>query len=69
VISEFEASLVYKVSSRIGRATQRNPVSKNKETKQQKKKCYWNTSPDSTNTPVIPVLGRLRQEYPCLWLA
>jgi hypothetical protein len=29
-ISEFEASLVYKVSSRTARATQRNPVSKNK---------------------------------------
>jgi hypothetical protein len=28
-ISEFEASLVYKVSSRTARATQRNPVSKN----------------------------------------
>jgi hypothetical protein len=27
--SEFEASLVYKVSSRIARAIQRNPVSKN----------------------------------------
>jgi hypothetical protein len=26
-ISEFEASLVYRVSSRIARATQRNPVS------------------------------------------
>jgi hypothetical protein len=32
-ISEFEASLVYKVSSRTARATQRNPVSKNKQTK------------------------------------
>jgi hypothetical protein len=31
-ISEFEASLVYKVSSRTARATQRNPVSKNKTT-------------------------------------
>jgi hypothetical protein len=29
-ISEFEASLVYKVSSRIARATQRSPVLKNK---------------------------------------
>jgi hypothetical protein len=29
-ISEFEASLVYRVSSRAARATQRNPVSKNK---------------------------------------
>jgi hypothetical protein len=28
-ISEFEASLVYKVSSRTARTTQRNPVSKN----------------------------------------
>jgi hypothetical protein len=28
-ISEFEASLVYRVSSRAARATQRNPVSKN----------------------------------------
>jgi hypothetical protein len=29
-ISEFEASLVYGVSSRTARVTQRNPVSKNK---------------------------------------
>jgi hypothetical protein len=36
-ISEFEASLVYKVSSRTARATQRNPVSKNKQTKKQTK--------------------------------
>jgi hypothetical protein len=35
-ISEFEASLVYRVSSRTDRATQRNPVSENK--KQNKKK-------------------------------
>jgi hypothetical protein len=38
-ISEFEASLIYKVSSRTARAIQRNPVSKNKnKTKQNKKK-------------------------------
>jgi hypothetical protein len=36
-ISEFEASLVYKVSSRTARAIQRNPVLKNK-TKQSKPK-------------------------------
>jgi hypothetical protein len=36
-ISEFEASLVYRVCSRTARAIQRNPVSKNK-TKQNKKK-------------------------------
>jgi hypothetical protein len=32
-ISEFEASLVYRVSSRTARAIQRNPVSKNKKQK------------------------------------
>jgi hypothetical protein len=32
-ISEFEASLVYKVSSRTARAIQRNPVSKKKPQK------------------------------------
>jgi hypothetical protein len=37
-ISEFEASLVYRVSSRTARATQRNPVSKNKQTKKLKTK-------------------------------
>jgi hypothetical protein len=30
-ISEFEASLVYRVSSRTARATQRNPASKNQK--------------------------------------
>jgi hypothetical protein len=30
-ISEFEASLVYRVSSRTARATQRNPVKKKKK--------------------------------------
>jgi hypothetical protein len=30
-ISEFKASLVYKVSSRTARATQRNPVSEKKK--------------------------------------
>jgi hypothetical protein len=32
-ISEFEASLVYRVSSRTARATQRNPVSEKKKKK------------------------------------
>jgi hypothetical protein len=35
--SEFEASLVYKVSSRTARAIQRNPVSKNEKIKKLKK--------------------------------
>jgi hypothetical protein len=36
-ISEFEASLVYRVSSRTARTTQRNPVSKNKKKKKKEK--------------------------------
>jgi hypothetical protein len=35
---EFEASLVYKVSSRTARDTQRNPVSKKKKKKKKRKK-------------------------------
>jgi hypothetical protein len=35
-ISEFQASLVYRVSSRTARATQRNPVLKNKNKTKQK---------------------------------
>ena len=42
-ISEFEASLVYRVSSRTARVTQRNPVSKNKtHTYTQKQKAKPN---------------------------
>jgi hypothetical protein len=37
-ISEFEASLVYKVSFKTARATQRNPVSKNKNKNKNKNK-------------------------------
>jgi hypothetical protein len=37
-ISEFEASLVYRVSSRTARAAQRNPVSKNKTKTKTKQK-------------------------------
>jgi hypothetical protein len=36
-ISEFEASLVYRVSSRTARATQRTPVSKKPKEKKKKK--------------------------------
>jgi hypothetical protein len=37
-VSEFKASLVYRVSSRTARATQRNPVSENQKEKKKKKK-------------------------------
>jgi hypothetical protein len=36
-ISEFKVSLIYRVSSRITRATKRNPVSKNQKKKKRKK--------------------------------
>jgi hypothetical protein len=38
LISEFEAILVYKVSSRTARAIQRNPVSKTQKKKKKKKR-------------------------------
>jgi hypothetical protein len=37
-ISEFKASLVYRVSSRTARATQKNPVLKTPKKKRKKKK-------------------------------
>jgi hypothetical protein len=37
-ISEFEASLVYRVSSRTARATQRNPVSKKQKKEKEREK-------------------------------
>jgi hypothetical protein len=37
-ISEFKASLVYKVSSKTARATQRNPASKEKKERKKGKK-------------------------------
>jgi hypothetical protein len=37
-ISEFKASLVYRVSSRTARTVQRNPVLKNQKKKKRKKK-------------------------------
>jgi hypothetical protein len=48
-ISEFEASLVYKVSFRTARATQRNPVSKNQKTKT-KTKTNKQKNPTTTTT-------------------
>jgi hypothetical protein len=40
-ISEFEASLVYRVSSRTARAIQRNPVSKNQKKKRGRHDEYF----------------------------
>jgi hypothetical protein len=40
-ISEFEASLVYRVSSKTARATQRNPVLKQTNKQTNKQKCSF----------------------------
>jgi hypothetical protein len=56
-ISEFKASLVYRVSSKTARATQRNPVSKTK-TKTTKAKAKQTKNPKQTN----------KQKNPCKWL-
>jgi hypothetical protein len=50
-ISEFEASLVYRVCSRTARATQGNPVSKNKtkQNKNQKPKTKQAKNPTIQN--------------------
>jgi hypothetical protein len=45
-ISEFEASLVYKVSSRTARDTQRNPVSKNQTKPNQNREKKRNKTKD-----------------------
>jgi hypothetical protein len=56
-ISEFKASLVYKVSSRTARATRRNPVSKNRKqktkNKKQNKKKYFITQKYPWDTPSL----------------
>jgi hypothetical protein len=48
-ISEFEASLVYTVSTRTARDIQRNPVSKNQSTNQPNKQKI---KPKPTNQPI-----------------
>jgi hypothetical protein len=50
-ISEFEASLVYRVSSRTGRAIQRNPVLKNQTKKKKKKKFKTSLSHIASQKP------------------
>jgi hypothetical protein len=48
-ISEFKASLVYKVSSRTARATQRNPVSKKQKTKTKQQQQQQQQKTQKTN--------------------
>jgi hypothetical protein len=62
-ISELEASLVYRVSSRTARAIQKNPVSKNK-TKQKTNK-QKGLSDKSTNRLVFTHIARSADFYSC----
>jgi hypothetical protein len=55
-ISEFEASLVYRVSSRTARATQKNPVSKNKTTTTTKKHTHTHTHTQKENGKTLKQL-------------
>jgi hypothetical protein len=58
-ISEFEASLVYRVSSRTARTIQRNPVSK-KKTKTKKQKTKQNKILGASNQLRNPVRKNYR---------
>jgi hypothetical protein len=61
---KFKASLVYKVSSRTARATQRKPVSKQNKTKQNKtkqnKKQKTKNKKQNKNRKEIVIMGKPR---------
>ena len=66
-ISEFEASLVYKVSSRTARATQRNLVSKKKQKTKTKKKTKNKTKQNKTTQKLKPQgAGEMAQQVRAL---
>jgi hypothetical protein len=54
-ISEFEASLVYRVSSRTARATQRIPVSKKQKKKRKKMTKATSTEGQTADTQILGV--------------
>jgi hypothetical protein len=66
-ISEFEASLVYRVSSRTARTIQRNPDSKKSKNQKKKKGSHQEFVSKTWHwgggyTLVITVLKRLKEE-------
>jgi hypothetical protein len=64
-ISEFKASLVYRVSSRTARATQRNPVSKRKREREKERKREKERERETTK---IYVLFLIRTLYTFLYV-
>ena len=58
-ISKFEGSLVYRMSSRAARATQRNPVSKNENNKTKKT--------NQTKRANEAFAGTFKKEKVCVW--
>jgi hypothetical protein len=58
-ISEFEASMVYRVSSKAAWAIQRNPISKNKPKKKKKPKTKQNKKPNKQPPK------KTKQKYRC----
>jgi hypothetical protein len=58
-ISKFEASLVYRVSSRTAKATQRNPVSDKKKQKTKKQKTTTTTKKIGSHHVALTVGNRL----------
>jgi hypothetical protein len=72
-ISEFKASLVYRVSSRTARATQRNPVSKKNKTKtleglfvHRKQSCIRFVILKINRCPIFEWKGKARHGGTCL---
>jgi hypothetical protein len=60
-ISEFEASLVYRVSSRTAKATQRNPVSKPNQTKPNKQTKKQQQKPQTKKTKTTNKQNKTKQ--------
>jgi hypothetical protein len=58
-ISEFEASLVYKVSSRTARTIQRNPALKNKQKEKRKKEKKKKKKKEKSRTASSETQGNL----------
>jgi hypothetical protein len=58
-ISEFKASLVFRVSSRMTRAIQKNPVSKKQNKTKQNKTATKKTKP---NKPSVLLAGTYQEE-------